>query len=132
VSNPKKLETKEYRNNPPAIASYLTDAFEKNDINFILRAIRSVLEAQNVQELSEFTGLRRENLYRTFSGEKDPLFSRVLTLLAGLDVRLLVQPLPPRARPPRPKSGRPRSTKKTSRLANSRKRQRKMDRRSSL
>jgi len=133
VSGTKKLDPKKYRANPTAIAQYLTEAFEKNDLRIILQAIQSVLQAQNVQELSEVTGLRRDSLYRTFSGEADPLFSRVLTVLAGLDVRLVLQPLPAREKPTRPKAGRPPlSAKDTSRLVNSRKRQKKVERRSSL
>jgi probable addiction module antidote protein len=127
-----KLDPKKYRDNPSAIAQYLTEAFEKNDLGVILKAIQSVMRAQNVQELSEITGLRRDNLYRTFRGAADPLLSRVLTLLAGLDVRIVLHPLSPRKKPPRPTSGRPTcSTKGAGRLANRRKRQRKVERRSS-
>jgi probable addiction module antidote protein len=128
----KRLDPEKYRNNPTAISQYLTEAFEKNDLGVILKAIQSVMRAQNVQELSEVTGLRRENLYRTFKGAVDPLFSRVLTLLAGLDVRVVLVPLPAREKPTRPKRGRPpSSTTDKSRLANRRKRQRKVERRSS-
>jgi probable addiction module antidote protein len=130
VSRTKKLDPKKYRDSPTAIAEYLTEAFEKNEIEVILRAIQSVMQAQNVQELSEVTGLRRDNLYRTFRGEADPLFSRVLTVLAGLNVRFVLQPLPAREKPARPKSGRPPSpTKVASRLANRRSRQKKIERR---
>jgi probable addiction module antidote protein len=108
----KKLDPKKYRDNPAAIAEYLTDAFEKNDLIAVLGAMQSVLQAQNVQALSEITGLRRENLYRTFRGKADPLFSRILSLFAVLDVRFVVQPLPLREKPPRPKLGRPPSSKK--------------------
>jgi probable addiction module antidote protein len=132
VPRARKLDPKKYRDNPTAIAQYLTEAFDKNDIGIILKAIQSVVQAQNVQELSEFTGLRREGLYRTFRGKADPLFSRVLTVLSGLDVRLVPQPLPAREKPTRPKAGRPpSSTKDPSRLANQRKRLRKMELRAS-
>jgi probable addiction module antidote protein len=108
----KKLDPKKYRDNPTAIAGYLTESFEKNDLATALDAIRSVMRAQNVQALSEFTGLRRDNLYRTFRGKADPLFSRILAIFAGLDIRFVVQPLPLREKPPRPKLGRPPSSKK--------------------
>jgi probable addiction module antidote protein len=103
----KKLDPERYRDNPTAIAEYLTESFEKNDLHTALVAMQAVLRAQNVQALSEATGLRRDNLYRTFRGNADPLFSRILTLLEGLDVRITVQPLPPKEKPPRPKLGRP-------------------------
>ena len=96
----KKLDPKKYRDNPIAIAHYLTDAFDKNDLSVVLGAIQSIVRA------------RRDNLYRTFRGNADPLFSRILNLLAGFDVRFTVQPLPPSEKPPRPKLGRPPSARK--------------------
>ena len=105
------LDSKKLRGNPIVIARYLTEAFEKNDFCGILDAIRFVMQAQNVKELAEITGMRREGLYKTFGrAKKDPQLSRVLNLFEGMDVRIVVNPLPPREKPPRPKLGRPRSS----------------------
>ena len=106
------LDSKKLRGNPIEIARYLTEAFEKNDLCGILDAIRFVMQAQNVTELADITGMRREGLYRTFSRKKDPQLSRILRLFEGMDVRIAVKPLPARAKPPRPKLGRPRSSSK--------------------
>src|ERR1700722_10450258 len=100
------------RDNPGAIAKYLTEMFEKNDIGSILGAIKLALKAQNVKALAESTGMRRDGLYKTFDGRKDPQLSRILSLFEGLDVRIVVKPLPARERPPRPKLGRPVSSSK--------------------
>jgi probable addiction module antidote protein len=101
------------RNNPQAISDYLTEIFAKNDLQSILEAIAIVMRAQNVLALAEITGMRRDGLYKTFSGtKKDPQLSRVLKLFNGLDVRIVVKPLPPKARPSRPKLGRPLSSSK--------------------
>jgi probable addiction module antidote protein len=101
------------RDNPQAISEYLTEIFEQNDIDGILKAITIVMRAQNVKALAESTGMRRDGLYKTFSGsKKDPQLSRVLNLFEGLDVRIVVKPLPPTARPKRPKLGRPLSSSK--------------------
>jgi probable addiction module antidote protein len=106
-------DPKEFRGNPMAIAKYLSEAFEKNDLDGVLDAISFVMQAQNVQELSEIIGLRRDGLYKTFGRiKKDPQLSRVLRLFEGLDVRIVVEPMPPREKPPRPKLGRPRSSSK--------------------
>jgi probable addiction module antidote protein len=106
------LDSKKLRGNPIVIARYLTEAFEKNDLCGILDAIRFVMQAQNVTELAEITGMRREGLYKTFSRKKDPQLSRILSLFEGMDVRIVVKPLPARAKPPRPTLGRPRSSSK--------------------
>ena len=98
------------RDNPKAIASYLTDIFDKNDLKGILKALAVVMRAQNVLALAEFTGMRRDGLYKSFNGEKDTQISRLLLLFEGLDVRIEVRSLPPRTRKPRPNLGRPPSS----------------------
>lgn len=107
----KKLDPKVYRENPPVIAAYLTEAFDKSAPIAVLQAIQAVMRTQNVRALSELTGMRRESLYRTFGGKADPRFSTVMKVLAAFDVRLVVVPLPTRQKPPRPKLGRPNRTK---------------------
>lgn len=37
-------------------------------------------------------GLRRDSLYETFGGEREPRFSRVLKLLDSLDVQIAITP----------------------------------------
>jgi probable addiction module antidote protein len=95
------------RDNPAAISEYLTETFKKNDLDCILDAIKIAMQAQNVKALAESTGMRRDGLYKTFDGRKNPQLSRILRLFEGLDVRILVKPLPARERLPRPKLDRP-------------------------
>ena len=103
-------DPKKFRGNPVAIAEYLTEAFEKSDLDGILDAIKIIMQAQNVTELAELTGMRRDGLYKTFGrSKKDPHLSRVLRLFDVLDVRIAVKPLRPRKKPPRPKLGRPKT-----------------------
>ena len=104
----RKADAKLFRDNPEAIASYLSDAFERNDIEVILKAINRVMRAQNVQALAREAGLRRDKLYVSFGGNTEPYLYRVMALLNALGVGLTVKALPPRPIPPRPKLGRPR------------------------
>jgi probable addiction module antidote protein len=107
------MSKEKLRDNPQAISQYLTEIFDKNDLHSILEAITIVFRAQNVKALAEATGMRRDGLYKTFSGsKKDPQLGRVLNLFDGLGVRIAIKPLPPRERPTRPKLGRPRSSSK--------------------
>jgi probable addiction module antidote protein len=115
MSKERRLDPAHFRDNPAAIAEYLTEAFEKNDFGGILAALKFVTQAQNVKALAEAAGMRRDGLYKTFGAKKDPQLSRVLGLFEGLNVRIVVKPLPIRARPPRPprpKLGRPLSSSK--------------------
>ena len=107
----RKADAQLFRDNPPAIADYLSDKLDKNDLEEALRAINRVMRAQNVQALAREAGLRRDRLYKTFGGEIDPSFSRVMALFKAMGVALTVKPLPPREIPPRPKLGRPRKAK---------------------
>jgi probable addiction module antidote protein len=113
MSMERRFDPNRYRDNPHAIAKYLTEAFEKNDLDGIRDAIKSIMKAQNVKALSEAIGIRRDGLYKTFGGTgglRDPRLSRLLRLFEGLEVRITIEALPAQKRqkwPPRPKLGRP-------------------------
>ena len=110
MSLEKELDTEHYRDNPAAIAQYLTEILKKNDLAALVQAIGNVMRAQNVKALSEETGLRRENLYRMFAGHRDPKLGNAMKVLASLGVQLAVKPRTSiKVKPPRPKLGRPRS-----------------------
>ncbi len=110
MSLEKELDPERYRDNPIAIAEYLTELLKKNDLAILVRAIGNVMRAQNVKALSEETGLRRENLYRMFAGDRDPTLGNTMKILASLGVQLAVKPrMSMKVKPPRPKLGRPRS-----------------------
>ena len=110
MSLEKELDPEHYRDNPTAIAEYLTELLKKNDLAILVRAIGKVMRAQNVKALSEETGLRRENLYRMFAGHRDPTLGNTMKVLASLGIQLAVKPRTSmNVKPPRPKLGRPRS-----------------------
>jgi probable addiction module antidote protein len=104
------MQKDDLRDNPAAIAGYLTEMFEKNDLGGILDALNVVMRAQNVVALAESTGMRRDGLYKSFNGTKDTQLSRLLLLFEGLGVRIEVGALPAQMKPPRPKLGRPPSS----------------------
>ena len=81
-----------YRDNPEAIAKYLNDAFSTNDPVLIIRAIGLMVRAQGVMRFSQIAAMRRDNLYRTFSGELRPAFDTVLKVLTALDIHLMAKP----------------------------------------
>jgi probable addiction module antidote protein len=83
-----------FRDNPPEIAAYLTAAFAENDLAEVLKALNLVMRGQNVKALAKRAGIRREPLYRSFGGEVNPHFSRVIELLHALGVRIQIAPMP--------------------------------------
>jgi probable addiction module antidote protein len=106
----KKFDPQNYRDNPSAIADYLTEILDKNEFVDLVRAIGNVMRAHNVLALSQQTGLRREGLYRMFGGERDPTLGNTMKVLDCLGVQLVVKPRKlVKDKPARPKLGRPRS-----------------------
>ena len=112
MSKPSVSDLARFRDNPAAIADYLNDAFQTEDLDGVLLAINTVMRAQNVVQLAAATGLRRDRLYGTFGGGVNPQLGRVMELFAGMDVQLSVKAVPGRPKPPRPKLGRPLSSSK--------------------
>jgi probable addiction module antidote protein len=105
----KDADAEQLRDNPAGIASYLSKAFETDDVPTILSALSDALRAQNVSALARATGLRRDRLYKTFGGQIDPGLTRMLKLLEGLGVQLTVKERAEiKSKPPLPKLGRPR------------------------
>jgi DNA-binding phage protein len=64
MSVEKELDPEHYRDNPTAIANYLTEVIEKNDLEILVRAIGNVMRAQNVRHFPK----RRAYVERTFRG----------------------------------------------------------------
>ena len=81
-----------YRNNPRAIAKYLNDALSTRDPVLITKAIGDMVRAQGVAQFAQKAGMRRDSLYRTFSGETSPALDRVMTVLLALDIQLIAKP----------------------------------------
>ena len=94
-----ELHIENLKANPDAIASYLSEVFEKNDHAAVVEALQRVLRAQNVQAIARSSGMRRENLYKTFDGEVDPRLSRVMALVSALGLSFTVKALPPHTPP---------------------------------
>jgi probable addiction module antidote protein len=110
MSSPKKLDSDRYRDNPALISEFLNEALASDDLAVLVGAIAAVMRTQNVVALSEETGLRRENLYRMFEGDRDPRLGNTMKVLASFGVQFAVKPRTSiKVKPPRPKLGRPRS-----------------------
>jgi probable addiction module antidote protein len=81
-----------HRDNPRAIAKYLNDALSTGDPVLATKAIGDMVRAQGVARFSQKAGVRREGLYRSFSGETSPALDRVMNVLMALDIQLTAKP----------------------------------------
>ena len=54
-------------------ASLLTKTLAENDSHQVWLALKQLLKGQNVSEIARSAGMRRDTLYRSFSGKVDHL-----------------------------------------------------------
>ncbi len=55
---------------------------------FIAKALGSIARAKGMTQLARDTGLGRESLYKTLSGEDNPSVSTILKVMSALGVKL--------------------------------------------
>ncbi len=77
---------------PEAIAEYLTAALETGDASFIARSIGTAAKAFGMSEIARKSGLSRENLYRSLSGETKVELETVVRAISALGVQLAAKP----------------------------------------
>ena len=69
----------------------LTKALAACEIEAAMHAIGLAARAQGMSRISRQTGVARESLYRTLSGEPDPRFGTIARVLQALGLQLRVE-----------------------------------------
>jgi probable addiction module antidote protein len=77
--------------NVSAWVALLTRSLAENDSRQVMLALKQILKEQNISAIARSAGMRRDTLYRSFSGPVDPNLGRVLKLLAALNIRLVAK-----------------------------------------
>ncbi len=78
---------------PKAAESYLNAAINDSTEAF-LKALRNVAEARRMSKVAKEAGVSRESLYRTLSGEGNPRFDTLTSVLSVLGLRLKLEAFP--------------------------------------
>jgi probable addiction module antidote protein len=92
MAKTRAFDAAEYLDSPEMIAEYLTEALETDDAAFIAKAIGTVARAKGMGAVAEQTGLSRENLHRSLSGDTKPEFETIRKVLSALGVQLVAKP----------------------------------------
>ena len=71
-----------------AIAMFMAEAFQTNDVAYISHALGVVARAKGMAQIAEQTGLSREQLYRSFSEKGNPTLKTILTVMNALGIQL--------------------------------------------
>ena len=96
---PSKVKTSaydvaEHLRTPEEMAAYLDAWLEEapDDISGIARALGDIARAKGMTEIARETGLSRESLYKSLSGERSPSFETVLKVIGALGLKIHAEP----------------------------------------
>ena len=71
-----------------AIAVFMAEAFQTNDVGYISHALGVVARAKGMAQIATQTGLSREQLYRSFSAQGNPTLKTTLAVMHALGISL--------------------------------------------
>jgi len=74
-----------------AIAVFMAEAMETNDVAYISHALGVVARAKGMAQIAAQTGLSREQLYRSFSQRGNPTLKTTLAVMSAVGVQLTVK-----------------------------------------
>ncbi len=85
-----RYDVAEHLRTPEEMAMYLDACIEESegDAAFIAKALGDIARAQGMAQVAEKSGLSRESLYKSLSGDRVPSFDTILKVTRALGVRL--------------------------------------------
>jgi probable addiction module antidote protein len=75
---------------PVYAIDYLKETLEDGEYELFFAALGDIAKVNGMSQLSESTGLNRENLYRMLSPKGNPTFKNIVEVLGALDLELRV------------------------------------------
>src|SRR5260370_6805313 len=81
------FDAAEYLDTPELVAAFLNEAFETNDPVYITKAVGIAARAKGMTNVSRESGLSRESLYRSLTGDSNPEFGTIVHLLASMCIQ---------------------------------------------
>jgi probable addiction module antidote protein len=79
-----------YLKSDEEISLYMQEAFKTDDPSFIAFALGTIARARGMAKVAERSGLSRESLYKTLSGDGNPEFATILKLMPALGLKLSI------------------------------------------
>ncbi|MGJ7543495.1 addiction module antidote protein [Variovorax sp. LT1R16] len=81
-----------YLGNEDDMAEYFRQVLEDNDPAELAAALGAIARARGMTQLSKDTGLSRESLYKSLSGERAPSSDTLFKVIRALGFKLTIQP----------------------------------------
>ena len=88
-----KFDAAGYLDNQETIAAYLSEALQTGDSEYICHALNTIARAKGMTNVAKVTGLGRESLYKTFSGNAKPEFETVRKVIQSFGFKLVAEPI---------------------------------------
>lgn len=90
----KPFDAAPYFDTPEAQAELLAEAFETEEVGFILNALAVVARAKGMTKVAEEIGITRQGLAKALGEQGNPTLSTLLGIAKALGFRLAIQPVP--------------------------------------
>lgn len=87
------FDVSNYLNDEADIAAYLQVAIEDGDPALLAAALGDIARARGMTQLARDTGLSRESLYKSLSGERAPSSETLFKVIHAMGFKLMVEPL---------------------------------------
>ena len=89
-TNTSRYDVAEHLRTTEEMAAYLDACFEEadGDATFIAKALGDLARARGMAQIARETGLSRESLYKSLSGEHSPSFDTILKVTKALGIHL--------------------------------------------
>jgi probable addiction module antidote protein len=81
-----------YLTNEEEMAEYLTVVMEEGDSTLLAAALGDIAKARGMTQLARDTGLSRESLYKSLSGERAPSSDTLFKVIRALGFELNIRP----------------------------------------
>jgi probable addiction module antidote protein len=82
-----------YLTNEEEMNEYLRQVLEDGDPSELAAALGEIARARGMTQLAKDTGLSRESLYKSLSGERAPSSDTLFKVMRALGFKLTVQPV---------------------------------------
>jgi probable addiction module antidote protein len=91
MSQTRVFDMANYLHSPQDMAEYMRQAFDDGDPALIAAALGDIARARGMTQLAKDTGLSRESLYKSLSGERAPSSDTLFKVMRALGFRMTVE-----------------------------------------
>jgi len=93
ITNLPDFDVADYLKSDADIAAYLSVVLEDGDPALLAATMGDIARARGMTQLARDTGLSRESLYKSLSGERAPSSDTLFKVIKALGFKLTVEPL---------------------------------------